>query len=329
MENVILAKKKHLIPILSWEGFEDLILKMGNGESVILGEDERNFLEAIEYISVQQGEIASSNLGGFVIPARYEIAESLTNRGKEYYVHKFVKNNEPEANRILCEALKLHPAVILISQVLSGNKNIKRVNIYNLLKHHNFEMNFKEVLLNNFLEMLKIGDIISYNKNTRDVRIFWQQDIENVASHQFISPQTPYSNIKRLREIIRLLKGTVYWIDKHFDKKAFDILADCLEALKINNFVIISSDANKTQSAMNEFIRLKTELNNKGINIQWNIVTDQNILSGFHDRWICDSSTIWNIPPVNSIFKGQESEMLRTSNKPNINKLLKNSVSVT
>ena len=241
----------------------------------------------------------------------------------------FIKNNEVEAKKILSEALKLHPAIILISQILSGGKNIKRINIYNLLKHHNFDFDFpNDVELNNFLELLKFGNIISYNKNTRDVKVLWQQEAESLSAHQFISPDTPFSNIKRLKDIIKSLKGTVYWIDKHFDKKAFDILVDSVDASKISNFIIISGEANKTQSAVNEFLKLKGELHNKGTNIEWKIITDQNTLSSFHDRWLCDSKDAWNIPPVNSIFRGQESEMLKTTNMPNINKLLKKSVSV-
>ena len=312
MEDTAPKNNKYIIPNLPWKYFDELMLAIGTGEFTIKNHNnEKIFLESIGFVSTVNEAV------------------SLTPRGKEYYIQKFVNNSEIEAKKVLCEALKLHPAVILISQILSGSKNIKRINIYNLLKHHCFNLDFqKEVELNNFLEILKLGDIASYNKNTRDVKVLWQQETESLSSHQFISPETPFSNIKRLKDIIKSLKGTVYWIDKHFDKKAFDILVDSLDAAKITHFIIISGDTNKTLSAVGEFLRLKTELHNRGINIEWEIITDLTILSSFHDRWICDSNVAWNIPPVNSIFKGQESEMLRTSNKPNIHKLLKNTMSV-
>lgn len=325
----------YVIPTLPWKYFDELIQKIAHGELSKLtdhdvGSAEIKFLSAIDFIKVIENEIVTSGydlpLNRNVDAKKKEMTASLTYRGKEYYTHKQIKNNAIEAKNLLSEALKLHPAVILVSQILSGSKNIKRINVYNLLKHHNFDLDFqKNVVLNNFLEILKLGEIISYNKNTRDVKVLWQQETNDLPSHQFISPETPFSNIKRLREIIISLKGAVYWIDKHFDKKAFEILANSLDASKINNFIIISGDQNKTQSAVTEFLRLKAELHNKGINLEWKIITDQNTLSGFHDRWLCDSNTAWNIPPVNSIFKGQESEMLKTSNKPNISKLLKHS----
>jgi hypothetical protein len=342
MENNALEYLQYEIPYLSWKAFDTLILAVGNGEiqkTQKLGTDTK-FLRDIDFLKIvpvripdDSGHSVLSNrfFSGMFLETRKnnEITISLTPRGKEYYIQKFVRNNGAEAKRILCEALKLHPAVILISQVLGGCRNINRINVYNLLKHHNFKLDFqKDVELNNFLEILKLGGIISYNKNTRDVRILWEQDIENLSSHQFVSPETPYSNLKRLRDIIKSLKGTVYWIDKHFDKKAFDILIDSLDATRITNFIIISGETNKTQSAVNEFLRLKSELHSKGTNIEWKIITDQSTLSSFHDRWLCDSNNAWNIPPINSVFKGQESEMLETTNRPNINKLLKNSVSV-
>lgn len=324
MEDTASKNNKYIIPNLPWKYFDELILVIGNGESKIKNHtNEKKFLESIDFVNT-----ASITCGTLTTSIK-ELTTPLTSRGKEYYIQMFIKNNEVEAKKILSEALKLHPAIILISQILSGSKNIKRINIYNLLKHHNFGFDFpKEVELNNFLEILNFGNIISYNKNTRDVKVLWQQEAESLSAHQFISPDTPFSNIKRLKDIIKSLKGTVYWIDKHFDKKAFDILVDSVDASKINNFIIVSGEANKTQSAVNEFLKLKGELHNKGTNIEWKIITDQNILSSFHDRWLCDSKDAWNIPPVNSIFKGQESEMLRTSNKPNINKLLTHAMTI-
>ena len=324
MEDTASKNNKYIILNLPWKYFDELILAIGNGESKIKNyTNEIKFLESIDFVNT-----ASITCGTLTTSIK-ELTTPLTSRGKEYYIQMFIKNNEVEAKKILSEALKLHPAIILISQILSGSKNIKRINIYNLLRHHNFDFDFpKEVELNNFLEILKFGKIISYNKNTRDVKVLWQQEAESLSAHQFISPDTPFSNIKRLKDIIKSLKGTVYWIDKHFDKKAFDILVDSVDASKISNFIIISGEANKTQSAVNEFLKLKGELHNKGTNIEWKIITDQNILSSFHDRWLCDSKDAWNIPPVNSIFKGQESEMLRTSNKPNINKLLTHAMTI-
>lgn len=335
MKDLVSKNSKNIIPNLPWKHFDELILAIGNNGLTKIENynSEIKFLEAIDFINIAEKELITSGYDIFskhkIETKKKEMTVSLTARGKEYYTQKQIKNNEAEANSIIGESLKKHPAVILISQILSGSKNIKRINIYNLLKHHNFNLDSqKDVVLNNFLEILKLGGIVSYNKNTRDVRILWQADTGNLSSHQFISPETPYSNIKKLKDIIKSLKGKVYWIDKHFDKKAFDILVDSLDATKINHFIIISGDSNKTNSAITDFLRLQTELNNKGINMEWKIITNNSILKSIHDRWICDSNVAWNIPPVNSIFKGQESEMLKTTNRPNVNKLLKNSISV-
>jgi hypothetical protein len=255
---------EYKIPDLPWKDLDSIIFNVGSGElsRIVKVNTGVKFLRDIDFLKTVAKDFVSAIL---FESANNDITVSLTPRGKEYYIQKCVKNNETEAKRILCGALKLHPAVILISQVLSGCKKINRINVYNLLRHHNFQLDFKkDVELNNFLEILKLAGILSYNKNTRDVRILWEQDMENLSSHQFVSPETPYSNLKRLREIIKSLKGTVCWIDKHFDKKAFDILIDSLDATKITNFIIISGETNKTQSAVNDFLRLKSELQSKG-----------------------------------------------------------------
>ncbi len=248
MEDNASKNNKHIIPNLPWKYFDELILVIGNGESKIKNyTNEIKFLESIDFVNTASINCGTPTTSFEIETSIKELTVSLTVRGKEYYSQKFIKNDEIEAGKVLSEALKLHPAIIGISQILSGSKNIKRINIYNLLKHHNFDFDFqKEVELNNFLEILKFGNIISYNKNTRDVKVLWQQEMESLSAHQFISTETPFSNIKRLKDIIKSLKGTVYWIDKHFDKKAFDILVDSLDAAKTTHFIIISGDANKT-----------------------------------------------------------------------------------
>ena len=203
MEDMVPENIKHIIPNLPWKHFDELILAIGNSglPKIENYNSEIKFLEAIDFINIAEKEVVTSGhdifSGHKIETKKKEMTVSLTARGKEYYTQKQIKNNEAEANSIIGESLKKHPAIILISQILSGSKNIKRINIYNLLKHHNFNLDSqKDVVLNNFLEILKLGGIVSYNKNTRDVRILWQADTGNLSSHQFISPETPYSNIK-------------------------------------------------------------------------------------------------------------------------------------
>ena len=228
---------------------------------------------------------------------RKEEIVSLSSLGKQFYVEKFLRNDNEKALQTLTSGLRLHPAVLLICQVLAGHSDIQRVNVYNLLKHYDFSMSFdKEVQLNDFLEILRIGRIISYNKNTRKVRVLWKAEDQELPSYEFVSPSTPYSNLRRLKEIIRSFKGHVYWIDKHFDKKAFEIISDTLDSARVNHLTVISSNANRTSSAVSEFERLKTELEAKTIQIEWRVITDQSVLSGLHDRWLCDSDKSWNIP---------------------------------
>ncbi len=139
-----------------------------------------------------------------------------------------------------------------------------------------------------------------------------------------ISPKTPYSNRKHIKDIVSSLEDEAYWVDKHFHKKAFDILLEGLDTDKISSFTIISLDENMTQSAVSDFLLLKKELSFKGVTLEWGIIHDEATKRSFHDRWIFDMLKVWNVPPVRSIIKDQEADIIIVDVRPDIDHFLAN-----
>ncbi len=65
-----------------------------------------------------------------------------------------------------------------------------------------------------------------------------------------------------------------------------------------------------------DFKRFYKEMKNRGINAECRVICDKNLLGKIHARWILGKNLCYNIPPVNSIYKGQFDEFKQTNNIP-------------
>ena len=74
---------------------------------------------------------------------------------------------------------------------------------------------------------------------------------------------------------------------------------------------ILSGPANVDQRAKHDFTRFREELSNKGIAAEWRILREFS-----HDRFIINKNVCYNVPPINSLLRGQYSEISQTPNKP-------------
>lgn len=141
----------------------------------------------------------------------------------------------------------------------------------------------------------------------------------------FIEPTKPYSNIMALKKILSACTDFIYWIDKHFQKEALEIIWDIADVNKIKEVVILSLSLEQTtnKSAKKSYKKLKKELNNKGIKLKWFII-DSKLIKDTHDRWILTKTIGWNLPNCNSIFSSQRSEIHETTKFKELIKIFKN-----
>jgi hypothetical protein len=131
-----------------------------------------------------------------------------------------------------------------------------------------------------------------------------------------VSPKTPYLNVVRLRRILRPLKGVVWWADPHFGARAMEELAEELDTAAVSEVRILSGDADNVVStrSMKDYGRFRAELANKAVSVEWRV--DGRASRDWHDRWVADDTTIWNVPPINTLFKNDYSEISPASERP-------------
>ncbi len=289
----------------SWKKCEELLVTIANNKlnKTKLSKDQIVMLEFLSSIRLVIDNEAS-----------------LTEKGREYYKLKYIQEEPDKALEILTEQVKQHPATQAICQLLWGKKNIKRSNVYRLLVFQALvdPKNFQEKDLGGFLMSLNQCNIIKYSKQTQAITILYNPKGEAISPPKeiFISPETAYSNVKNLREILRIFTDGIYWIDKHFSAKGLEPLADEADGNKISEIKILTGPSNVNERMKKDFERFKQEIENRGISVEMKVICDKDVLNSIHGRWIMSEDLCYNLPPVNSIFQGQYDEMKRTENRP-------------
>ncbi|MBI2871963.1 MAG: DEAD/DEAH box helicase [Chloroflexi bacterium] len=151
-------------------------------------------------------------------------------------------------------------------------------------------------------------------KPRRVARVHEQSRVAPVqagATHVF-KPQEPFSNVVKLRDILRTCEDYIWWEDPHFGTRALEELVVVVDPSKIKEIRILSRTDQFTDRANSDFQRFCQEMERKGVSVEWR-TTDRSIS---HDRYIVGSNHAYNVPPVNAIFQGAYGEGLHTTNRP-------------
>lgn len=127
-----------------------------------------------------------------------------------------------------------------------------------------------------------------------------------------IRPETPFNNLKTIREAIRACRQYVKWADPHFRTRAFEDLASELDD-SVKEVLILSGDGQDIvgKRARADFARFRDELRKRGVSTEWRVGKRFS-----HDRFLITRDVCLNVPPVGTIYQGGYSELLPTSNLP-------------
>lgn len=129
---------------------------------------------------------------------------------------------------------------------------------------------------------------------------------------RLISPDKPYSNLLHIRKTIEECADFIDWFDPYFTKNGFDVLLEA-ENESIKRIRILSGIKQTNERLRNHFQRFRDELNKKSINVEFRILMGRSI-EEIHDRWMISSNKKFNVPSLNTIYRGQWSEIKETSN---------------
>ncbi|MGH7812964.1 MAG: DEAD/DEAH box helicase [Candidatus Binataceae bacterium] len=151
----------------------------------------------------------------------------------------------------------------------------------------------------------------AYSEGSRSESVVAEPEVNETASAAVIRPDKPFSNLVLLRNTLRDSEEFINWADLHFSARGLEELIDILDPARVRSVKILSGPANANERAKKDFQRFCDELVPKGILAEWRI------LPGFaHDRWIISKNACYNVPPINSLLKGDFAELLETPNRP-------------
>lgn len=298
-------------PNKSWEAYERALRLIGERQRT-KDDDAFSFLSSL-------GLVRSACVAGEYVP-------ELTTSGRDYFAARFIRQDHNAADEILKNAVMSLPPAEAICQLLYGVKSATRETAETVLRSQGFAENsfsLSDRKIGSLLMLMNRVGVIRYNKQDKSLEVLEPQALEQDAPDSiFISPEKPYSNRARLRQVIGQLEGDVCWLDKHFMPVAFEDLSDALDGNNVTEVRLLSLELpdNSGKKARRDYKDIKAELQGRSIKFEWRTI-DSTEVKRTHDRWIIGDNSAWNMPNVNSIYSGQHSEMHKSANGEELRKL--------
>lgn len=243
---------------------------------------------------------------------------TLTSAGLALYRAAFVLRDQATTNRLLGQALRVLLPIQAIAQELGSSVTVPEQGVIDLLVLHRLiERTFTAEQARGTFRWLNTLRVLVYSQKQKTVRYVADDpeaakagEVESLAA--MISPRTPYSNVARLRRVLRAQAGVVTWADQHFGARAFEELVDELDTTRVTELRIISGPNVVSAKNFKDYERFRDEMALKGIAAEWRVDATRE----WHDRWLVDGRSAHNVPPVNSLFANQYSEILPTKERP-------------
>lgn len=245
---------------------------------------------------------------------------ALSEAGRALFKLAWVLRQDAEANQALGQALRQLTPIQVIEQELRGLGGVPEDGALDLLIQHRAVPPSTTVQeLRATLRWFSGVGVLVYSPKFKTVRSLAPApdaalagEVQAIAA--MVSPKTPFLNVVRLRRILRPLKGIVWWADPHFAARALEELAEELDTTAVTEVRILSGNADNvlTAKSMKDFERFRQEMANKGVAVEWRVDGARD----WHDRWVADDKAAWNVPPVNTLFKNDYSEISPASERP-------------
>jgi hypothetical protein len=241
---------------------------------------------------------------------------ALTAKGAAFEDAWIVYRNKDAARELLRTSLVDLPPTQALIQGLHGRGSVPVDGALHLLARLQHADPDNAAVFRVFLKMLNDFGIVAYSNKLQTVRVTTempQLGAEADVPVRIVQPERAFSNVRNLREVLRACTDYIWWADPHFAKKGFESLTDEADATKISNILILSGPA-QAADAVKDYKRFQSEMQGLGITVEWRIV--QTADRDWHDRFIVTKDKAWNVPPLNTIYKGDYSEFARTQRPP-------------
>lgn len=302
-------------------GGADQIAAGARGRPILVGVQLDEIAHAVLEVGLGRAvspglAVALSELG--LASGNYTSLE-LTPRGDQLYEAWHGYREREVGEGILRDAFQELGVTQALMQGLHGRKPVPVEGVLALLARHRLADSEDPTWFRAYLQNLNDLRIVAYSRKMQTVRVVASMPATDEGGKtaprvRVIQPDRPYSNLRHLRETLRSCRERIWWVDAHFSRRGLEPLADEADAAHVKEIRILSGPAQVGADAIKDFKRFEAEMVGLGISAEWRVVErpDQE----FHDRFIMTKGKAWNVPPINTLFKGDYSEISETTAPP-------------
>jgi hypothetical protein len=238
----------------------------------------------------------------------------LTDAGRGFDDVYWIYNNEQTARMIWHDALLGLPETQALMQGLHGRGPVRMAGAHHFMARHGFVGAGDMTAVRGLAQTLNAAGIAAYSNKHQTIRILAPLPEERASVVRVVEPERPYSNVLALREILRACDAYIHWAEPHLPAKALEPLSYEADGSKITEIRLLSGARSMTDATRRDFRRFAVEMRHRGITAEWRIIEPARM--DWHDRFILGRRQAWNVPPVNTLFKGDYSEASRTPTRP-------------
>jgi len=243
---------------------------------------------------------------------------TLNAEGREFDEAWWVYEDFERAEAVMKAALLRLPAVQTIMQSLHGRGAVPVRGVVHYLASHGHVEAEETKQVRALLTVLRSAGVVSYSNQKQTVRITVPipDDGGPEPKVRVVNPERPYTNLRHLREVLRACRDHIWWAEPHFVAKLLEPLTDEAESGRISKIRILTGAAGTDEildRGKKDFKRFRKEMKALGIEAEWRIMDGAR---DKHDRFILERTRAWNMPPINTLLKGDYSEISETTQPP-------------
>jgi hypothetical protein len=126
-----------------------------------------------------------------------------------------------------------------------------------------------------------------------------------------VQPDRPFSNLRALRRLIREAQGCLRWYERDMPSKVLELVGDEIAETQASEIRLLSGDLSRSASRLREGVRqdlrrFRAEYAELGVRIEWRELVEGDVP---HDRVLIDDRRSLNVPPLNTLLKGDVCEI--------------------
>lgn len=241
----------------------------------------------------------------------------LTEAGNDYYFARWVTRKSGRSAEALADLLKNHIVPSTFCGSLWGTGGIGKKGAVSLVAR--ITRVSDDASAKRWLELMNLARMISYNRNNPNIRILYNPSEltppeEGAARERsrghVLSPETPYSNLLALRELIRSSREYIRWYEPHMPPKVLEVLIKEVDGSALDELRILSGPSHVTEDLKDEFKRFHKEMHvARGVSVAWRVLSKKEAFKR-HDRFFLSEGLTRNLPPLNTILAGSTGEIL-------------------